>query len=106
QPLRVIRPAVSTVKEIIRSTPAGRRVILKGVSLEAAGFSATVTVALLLNGETVVGKAVTRNDSTQYVAVAAEAAIQAVTQLLPDGYGVGPDRVDVLGSEVRREHGD
>ena len=103
QPLRATRPAVSTVKEIIRSTPAGRRVILKGVSLEAAGFSATVTVELLLNGETVVGKAVMRNDSTQYVAVAAEAAIQAVTQLLPDGYGVVLEQIAVLASDVEQD---
>jgi len=103
QPLRATRPAASTVKEIIRSTPAGRRVILKGVSLEAAGFSATVTVELLLNGETVVGKAVMRNDSTQYVAVAAEAAIQAVTQLLPDGYGVVLEQIAVLVSDVEQD---
>ena len=95
-------PAASPVQEIIRSTPAGRRVILKGVSLDAAGFSATVTVELLFNGQRIVGKAVTRNDSTRYVSVAAEATIQAVTQLLPDGYGVVLDLIAPLASEAEQ----
>lgn len=101
----VSQPAASAVQEIIRGTPAGRRVILKGVTLEAAGFSATVTVELLLNGESVSGKAVTRNDSTQYVAVAvaAEATIHAVTQLLPDGYGVVLEQIAVLASDVEQD---
>ncbi len=96
------QPAASPVEEIIRSTPAGRRVILKGVSLDAAGFSATVTVELLFNGQRIVGKAVTRNDSTRYVSVAAEATIQAVTHLLPDGYGVVLDQIAPLASEAEQ----
>jgi len=90
------------VQDIVRSTPAGRRVILKGVSLKAAGFSSTVTVELSLNGRSVVGKAVTRNDSTQHLSVAAEATINAVTQLLPDGYGVVLEQITPLASEIEQ----
>lgn len=98
----VIQPAASPAREIIRSTPAGRRIILRGVSLEAVGFSATVTVELSLDDASVVGKAVTRNDSTRYVSVAAEATINAVTQLLPDGYGVVLEQIAPLTSEVEQ----
>ncbi len=93
-------PAVATVQDIVRRTPAGRRIILKGVALEAAGFAATATVELALNGKKVIGKAVARNDSAQYLSVTAEATVRAVTGLLPDGYGVVLEHITPVASEV------
>jgi predicted regulator of Ras-like GTPase activity (Roadblock/LC7/MglB family) len=93
-------PAVATVQEIVRRTPAGSRIILKGVTLDTAGFAATATVELVLNGKKVVGKAVARNDSAQYLFVAAEATIRAVTALLPEGYGVVVEHIMPVISEV------
>jgi len=96
----VERAAAATVREIVRSTPAGRRVILKQASLEAAGFAATATVELAYNGEKIVGKAVARNDSAQYLYVAAEAAVRAVSELLPPGYGIVLEHVAPVASEA------
>jgi predicted regulator of Ras-like GTPase activity (Roadblock/LC7/MglB family) len=93
-------PAVATVQDIVRRTPAGRRVILKSVVLEAAGFAATATVELALNGKKIIGKAVARNDSAQYLSVAAEATVRAVTGLLPDGYGVVLEHITPVASEA------
>lgn len=96
----VERSATATVREIVRSTPAGRRVILKQASLEATGFAATATVELAYNGEKIVGKAVARNDSAQYLYVAAEAAVRAVSELLPPGYGIVLEHVTPVASEA------
>jgi predicted regulator of Ras-like GTPase activity (Roadblock/LC7/MglB family) len=93
-------PAVATVQDIVRRTPAGSRIILKGVTLDTAGFAATATVELVLNSKKVVGKAVARNDSAQYLFVAAEATIRAVTALLPEGYGVIVEHITPVTSEV------
>ncbi len=99
-PAQAPRPATATVREIVRSTPAGRRVILKQASLDAAGFAATATVELSYDGEKIVGKAVARNDSTQYLYVAAEAAVRAVSALLPPGYGIVLEHVTPVASEA------
>src|SRR5207247_10024540 len=84
------------------STTAGRPVVLKGEGLIAAGVTETVTGEPLISGHRIVGKAVTRNDSTRYVSVAAEATIQAVTHLMPDGYGVVLDQIAPLASEAEQ----
>lgn len=94
----VERSAAATAREIVRGTPAGRRVILKQASLETAGFAATATVELAYNGEKIVGKAVARNDSAQYLYVAAEAAVRAVSELLPPGYGIVLEHVTPVAS--------
>jgi predicted regulator of Ras-like GTPase activity (Roadblock/LC7/MglB family) len=93
-------PAAAIVQEIVRRTPAGSRVILKGVALDTAGFAATATVELVLNGKKVIGKAVARNDSAQYLFVAADATVRAITALLPEGYGVVLEHIMPVASEV------
>lgn len=98
--VRQVSPPVVTVQDIVRRTPAGNRIILKGVSLDTSGFAATATVELVLNGRKVTGKAVSRNDSAQHLFVAAEATIRAVTALLPEGYGVIVERIMPVTSEV------
>lgn len=99
-PARVTQPGAPAVQEIVRNTPAGRRVILKDVTLDAAGHAATATVELALNGRKVIGKAVARNDSAQYLSVAAEATVRAVSELLPDGYGVVLEHITPVASEL------
>ncbi len=99
-PIRATQPGAPAVQEIVRNTPAGRRVILKSVTLDAAGHAATATVELALNGRKVVGKAVARNDSAQYLSVAAEATVRAVSELLPDGYGVVVEHITPVASEL------
>lgn len=99
-PARATQSGAPAVADIVRNTPAGRRVILKGVTLDAAGHAATASVELALNGRKVVGKAVARNDSAQYMFVAAEAAVRAVSELLPDGYGVVLEHIMPVASEV------
>lgn len=99
-PARVTQPGAPAVQEIVRNTPAGRRVILKSVTLDAAGHAATATVELALNGRKVVGKAVARNDSAQYLSVAAEATVRAVSELLPDGYGVVVEHITPVASAL------
>ena len=97
---RAETPASAIVQEIVRRTPAGGRVILKGVTLDTAGFAATATVELVLNGKKVFGKAVARNDSAQYLFVAADATVRAITALLPEGYGVVLEHIIPVASEV------
>lgn len=100
RPAPIHLPAAATVQDIVRSTPAGRRVILKNATLDVSGFAATARVELSLNGQKVMGKAVGRNDSSQYLLVAAEATLRAVTQLLPNGYGVALEYITPVTSEV------
>jgi predicted regulator of Ras-like GTPase activity (Roadblock/LC7/MglB family) len=100
RPAPIHHPAPATVQDIVRSTPAGRRVILKKATLDVSGFVATARVELSLNGQKVMGKAVSRNDSDQHLLVAAEAALRAVTQLLPNGYGVVLEHITPVASEV------
>lgn len=97
---RTESPASALVQEIVRRTPAGSRVILKGVTLDTAGFAATATVELVLNGKKVIGKAVARNDSAQYLFVAADATVRAIIALLPVGYGVVLEHITPVASEV------
>lgn len=99
-PARAESPAAAIVQEIVRRTPAGSRVILKGVTLDTTGFAATATVELVLNGQKVIGKAVARNDSAQYLFVAADATVRAITALLPEGYGVVLEHITPVSSEV------
>lgn len=99
-PMSAQSPAAAIVQDIVRRTPAGSRVILKGVTLDTSGFAATATVELVLNGKKVIGKAVARNDSAQYLFVAADATIRAVTALLPEGYGVVLEHIIPVASEV------
>jgi predicted regulator of Ras-like GTPase activity (Roadblock/LC7/MglB family) len=99
-PARAESPAAAIVQEIVRRTPAGSRVILKGVSLDTIGFAATATVELILNGKKVIGKAVARNDSAQHLFVAADATVRAITALLPGGYGVVLEHIMPVASEV------
>ncbi len=99
-PVRATQTGAPAVQDIVRNTPAGRRVILKGVTLDAAGHAATASVELALNGRKVVGKAVARNDSAQYLFVAAEATVRAVSELLPDGYGVVLEHITPVASEL------
>jgi len=94
------RPAAPAVHEIVKGTPAGRRVILKEVTLDTTGHAATATVVLSLNGRNVIGKAVARNDQTQHLVVAAEATVRAVSELLPDGYGVVLEHITSLASPL------
>ncbi len=100
EPARATQTGAPAVQDIVRNTPAGRRVVLKGVTLDAAGHAATASVELALNGRKVVGKAVARNDSAQYLFVAAEAAVRAVSELLPDGYGVVLEHITPVASEL------
>lgn len=97
---RAESPAAAIVQEIVRRTPAGSRVILKGVTLDTSGFAATATVELVLNGKKVIGKAVARNDSAQHLFVAADATVRAITALLPKGYGVVLEHITPVASEV------
>ncbi|HEX4840602.1 MAG TPA: hypothetical protein VFV60_00380 [bacterium] len=99
-PTRAESPAAAIVQEIVRRTPAGSRVILKGVTLDTAGFAATATVELVFNGKKVIGKAVARNDSAQHLFVAADATVRAITALLPEGYGVVLEHITPVASEV------
>ncbi|HEU4797824.1 MAG TPA: roadblock/LC7 domain-containing protein [bacterium] len=67
---------------------AGRRVILRKADLETLGFTATAVVELALGDREAVGRAVGRNVPDQYLSLAAEATIRAVTEFLPAGYAV------------------
>jgi len=67
---------------------AGNRLILRSADLETVGFTATAVVELVLGDREAVGRAVGRNVPDQYLALAAEATIRAVTEFLPAGYAV------------------
>ncbi len=70
------------------SMTAGNRLILRSADLETVGFTATAVVELVLGDREAVGRAVGRNVPDQYLALAAEATIRAVTEFLPAGYAV------------------
>lgn len=67
---------------------AGTRLILRNADLETVGFTATAVVELVLGDREAVGRAVGRNVPDQYLSLAAEATIRAVTEFLPAGYAV------------------
>lgn len=70
-------------------TPDGAgRIRFKGASLDVSGQVATATVKLMLGDREVVGRAVGRNAQERRLFLAAEAAARAVTEFLPQGYGV------------------
>jgi GGDEF domain-containing protein len=70
-------------------TPDGDgRIRFKGASLDVSGQVATATVKLMLGDREVIGRAVGRNAQERRLFLAAEAAARAVTELLPQGYGV------------------
>ncbi len=70
-------------------TPDGvGRIRFKGASLDVSGQVATATVKLMLGDREVVGRAVGRNAQERRLFLAAEAAARAVTEFLPQGYGV------------------
>jgi GGDEF domain-containing protein len=64
------------------------RIRFKGASLDVSGQVATATVKLMLGDREVVGRAVGRNAQERRLFLAAEAAARAVTEFLPQGYGV------------------
>lgn len=74
------------------------RVALRKAEMETAGFTATATVELALGEQLVVGKAVGRNIPDQYLTLAAEATIRAVTELLPAGYGIVLENIQPVSS--------
>lgn len=76
----------------------GTRVALKKAEMETAGFTATATVELALGDRLVVGRAVGRNIPDQYLALAAEATIRAITEILPTGYGVVLENIQPVSS--------
>jgi len=86
--------AESATPAHVHTTPApaaavgGRRVILRKADLETVGFTATAVVELVLGDREAVGRAVGRNVPDQYLSLAAEATIRAVTEFLPSGYAV------------------
>lgn len=77
---------------------AGRRVILRKAELETVGFTATAVVELVLGDREAVGRAVGRNVPDQYLALAAEATIRAVTEFLPSGYAVVLENIQPVSS--------
>lgn len=83
-----------------RSLPrqGATRVALRKAEMETAGFTATATVELALGDRHVVGKAVGRNIPDQYLSLAAEATIRAVTELLPTGYGIVLENIQPVSS--------
>lgn len=64
------------------------RIRFKGASLDVSGMVATATVKLVLGEREVIGRAVGRNAQERRLFLAAEAAARAVTEFLPQGYGV------------------
>jgi predicted regulator of Ras-like GTPase activity (Roadblock/LC7/MglB family) len=78
-------------------SPAAR-VALKKAEIETAGFTATAIVELALGDRRAVGKAVGRNIPDQYLALAAEATIRAVTEFLPTGYGIVLENIQPVSS--------
>lgn len=89
EPVAAHKGAVSHQTVQAREAPAAsRRVILRRADLETAGFTATAIVELVLGDRHSVGRAVGRNVPDQYLSLAAEATIRAVTEFLPTGYAV------------------
>lgn len=81
-------PAPVRTTPVPASSTVGTRVILRKADLETVGFTATAIVELVLGDREAVGRAVGRNVPDQYLALAAEATIRAVTEFLPAGYAV------------------
>ena len=75
-----------------------KRVVLRKAELEAVGFTASATVEVSFGDRQVVGKAVGRNIPDQYLALAAEATIRAVTEFLPTGYGIVLENIQPVSS--------
>jgi hypothetical protein len=61
---------------------------MKGASLDVSGMVATATVKLVYGEREVIGKAVGRNAQERRLLLAGEAAAHAITELLPQGYGI------------------
>lgn len=80
-------PPVAAAMPVPAPDGAGR-IRFKGASLDVSGMVATATVKLVLGDREVVGRAVGRNAQERRLFLAAEAAARAVTEFLPQGYGV------------------
>ncbi|OLD42169.1 MAG: hypothetical protein AUI83_19550 [Armatimonadetes bacterium 13_1_40CM_3_65_7] len=72
----------------VSTTDGAGRIRFKGASLDVSGLVATATVKLVHGDREVVGRAVGRNAQERRLFLAAEAAARAVTEFLPQGYGI------------------
>jgi len=94
--LRASAPAPPSELEVVAQTPAmpvptpdgAGRIRFKGASLDVSGLVATATVKLVHGDREVIGRAVGRNAQERRLFLAAEAAARAVTEFLPQGYGI------------------
>jgi len=76
------------------------RIRFKGASLDVSGMVATATVKLVHGDREVTGRAVGRNAQERRLFLAAEAAARAVTEFLPQGYGVVVHDIQPAPAEV------
>ncbi len=76
------------------------RIRFKGASLDVSGMVATATVKLVHGEREVTGRAVGRNAQERRLFLAAEAAARAVTEFLPQGYGVVVHDIQPAPAEV------
>lgn len=82
-------------------TPDGTgRIRFKGASLDVSGMVATATVKLVYDDREVIGRAVGRNAQERRLVLAAEAAARAITEFLPQGYGVVVHDIQPAPAEV------
>ena len=72
----------------VSTSDGAGRIRFKGASLDVSGLVATATVKLVHGDREVVGRAVGRNAQERRLFLAAEAAARAVTEFLPQGYGI------------------
>ncbi|MDQ7843004.1 MAG: hypothetical protein QN141_05780 [Armatimonadota bacterium] len=80
----------------VRGLP--RRLILRRAELETVGFTAMALVELSFGDRRVVGRAVGRNIPEQYLHLAAEATVRAITEFLPTGYGLVLENIQPVSS--------
>lgn len=76
------------------------RIRFKGASLDVSGLVATATVKLVHGDREVIGRAVGRNAQERRLFLAAEAAARAVTEFLPQGYGIVVHDIQPAPAEV------
>lgn len=97
------RPAVrkaapAPASPALRATDGSKRLILRKAELETVGFTASAVIELTCGEQRAVGRAVGRNIPDQYLPLAAEATIRAITEFLPAGYGIVLENIQPVSS--------
>jgi len=91
-------PAMPTAPVVATAVGVPRRLVLRKAELETVGFTAAALIELSFGDRRVIGRAVGRNIPEQYLRLAAEATVRAVTEFLPTGYGLVLENIQPVSS--------